>query len=249
MKAKRIKKIVGILSLCLLFSACSGESTASLLDSPIADPAGQKYNTLNKSLPLTLIDPDGSTIEVAVQANVVADETVTKEGEEYFPFERYENHLFPPVFDPSLDMQWYKCSIIIVPLEKASLSGENLSFFCGRWGDKEGDRVLSMTTQVYSPNPDRWGDGHFYLYPEENGPAFFSDIWEHKGNEGNQYYEITTYAYLPSGKDSKRDYVFGILNHIEANPLSTGMPEQNELPHENVLCWEIPDVTVLTKEN
>ena len=234
MKKRLLLPIVCLAILVLLFSGCENQSSGALkLDPPVADPAGQLYNSLNKSLPLSLEVDETRTVKAAVQAEVVTGEGIEAEALEHIVWEktvnRWEHLGIKLTFEPEDGMRWYRCRAVVVPLEEIDLNKARISQFCGRVVDaKKGH--LSIGAIINETNDSLWSE--HCLFREEGGPALFTYNLVVKGSGKEQYYEVTVYAYLP---DNDSSFAFGVTNKM-VNNLDVTLPD---LTDESVLCWEI----------
>ena len=228
MRKKRLfLPIVCLAIVVLLFSGCENKSSGALkLDPPVADPAGQLYNSLNKSLPLSLEVDETRTVKAAVQAEVVTGEEIEKEAKEHTIWEHVKKKV---TFEPEDGMRWYRCRAVVVPLEEIDLNKARISQFCGRVvNETKGNKCIS--TIINGTNDQLWSE--FILFREEGGPALFTYNLAVKGSGKEQYYEVTVYAYLP---DNDSSFAFGVTNKM-VNNLDVMLPD---LTDESVLCWEI----------
>ena len=55
---------------CFFFTSCSGEGVPEITE-PVADPSGQKFNSWDQYLPLTLKTAEGEEAEIAVKAFLI----------------------------------------------------------------------------------------------------------------------------------------------------------------------------------
>ena len=232
MKKRLLLPIVCLAIVVLLFSGCENSNTLKL-DPPVADPAGQLYNSLNKSLPLSLEVDETRTVKAAVQAEVVTGEGIEAEALEHMNWEetkkRWERLGAIVTFEPEDGMCWYRCRVVVVPLEEIDLNKARISQFCGRVVDEK-KGYLTIGAIINDTNYQMWSQ--FCVFREEGGPALFIDNLEVKGSGKEQYYEVTIYAYLP---DNDSSFAFGVTNKM-VNNLDVTLPD---LTDESVLCWEI----------
>ncbi len=250
--------LVALLAFVLLLSAC-GPAYPEVSE-PVADPAGQKFNTWGKYLPMTLRTKSGGTVEAAVKATVELDfeekESVLNQmkTDEFHKVESYLSDNGSWTLDR---MDLVRIRLFVMPWDGADFTADEVLFTAFATTYKDGDIFGGGTYfgPIYNQKPRdeplkgdsikacgiagglsvEAGDGiapHQYLC----SPMVLTER-----PEGN-YFETVIFALLPKAEERKGAVDYTYIVAFTDYDIDKDFFEMTfaDIPTEGKYVWEIP---------
>ena len=243
---------------CFFFTSCSGEGVPEITE-PVADPSGQKFNSWDQYLPLTLKTAEGEKAEVAVKTLL---DTDCKESdsikEQLMTDERLSASMILAESSGwnSNMMRLVKIRLLIMPWEDTDFVKDKVLFtvYTGMYlnGNALGgvcfgptESPTPRTAPLSSTNLEGWqscggsatkGESEFEPFIYVYSPITLTEPAGEKA-----YFETVIYALLPTAEymEGKASYVIGVTDDDSSGDAFMSFTLE-DVPTKGKLLWEIP---------
>lgn len=243
---------------CFLFASCGGEGAPEITE-PVADPSGQKFNSWDQYLPLTLKTAGGEEVEVAVKTlfdtnckesdsikeQLMTDERLSasmilaeSEGWNFDMMRLVKIRLF---LMPWKDTDFVKDKVLFTVYTGMYINGNALGGAC--FGPIESP--TSRTAPISSTDLEGWQScGGAATKDESEFEPFvyvYSPMILTEPAGGKAYYETVIYALLPIAEhmEGKASYVIGVTDDDSSGDAFMSFTLE-DVPTKGKLLWEIP---------